>query len=485
MRSNKMCYSRPLHTIARNVTSLQCPSGGYRRMMGYGRIVTGTVPLQSKVMLSQRRLLHAALVASGLGDAIAALPGASKDKQGKISVPMKDSRLDVLAALERTKPVPAILEVQDLEAELIEELNSVVTAGGELSGKLLSQLRASDAVILAVPCREGVDPVEWFESAEKALITADLDSFEQQVCKNGSTGADAELDVAKLQKSLVAAKDPAVRRAADELVTGVVAPGINSLRARLRAGFPAREARPGLARASSSMQFDALDPRFEDLTRSQLNVLTTWRPMLVLADVPEADAADSSGSPMGNENSRRLSDHVAKLGMTCLVLCTALEGETVQLQEEPEFLAEYLESFGLIVGSEKAEADTKLRPWHSQSAKLTRCLPRELNLLTYFTAGEKEARMWMCPRVQKDGLPLAYQGTEGVPAFLAARAIHTSFEQRVKQTLLWKFEDLAALEPDSSGGPGGKERAKKAGKMQRLPRDGLVQEGDVVEFELK
>lgn len=435
-------------------------------------------------MMPQRRLLHAALLAPGFGDALAALPGAGKDKQGRITVPVPDPRIQVLAELERTNPIPATVEVADLETELMDEVASVVEGGGELSGKLLSSLRASDVLVLAVPCREGVDPVQWLQSAEKALISADLTSFEQQVCKNGSTGPDADLDVAKLQKSLNGAKDPAVRRAAEELTSSVVVPGINSLRARLRAGIPAREARPGLARKSPDVHFDALDPRFEDLARAWLNILTTWQPMLVLADVPEVDAADSAGSAAGNDFSRRLSEHTAKLGVKCLVVCTALEGETVQLKEEPEFLAEYLESFGLRAGDSEADGDKKLRPWHTQSANVTRFLPSHLNLLTYYTAGEKEARMWMCPRVKKDGLPLAFQGEEGVPAFLAARAIHTSFEARVKQTLLWKFEDLASLAPDASG-PGGKERAKKAGKMQRLPRDGLVQEGDVVEFELK
>ena len=46
----------------------------------------------------------------GLGDAIAALPGASKDKQGKILVPMQDSRLQILADLERTKAIPGTSE---------------------------------------------------------------------------------------------------------------------------------------------------------------------------------------------------------------------------------------------------------------------------------------------------------------------------------------------------------------------------------------
>lgn len=488
-------------------------------------------------LILQRRLLHAALLAPGLADALAALPGAGKDKQGHITIPVPDPRLQVLAQLERTKPVPATVEVADLGKELAEELARIaeerLETGAqqtEFSGKLLASLRSSDAIILAVPCpgESGADdPVRWFNAAEKALVSADLQALEQQVCKNGDTGIDAELDAAKLRKSLANAKDPTVKRAADELTADVLVPGLTALRARLLAGIPAREARLGLGRTAEAGQaeFQALDPRFGELARGFLNVLVTWQPLLVVADVPELDAADALSTdvtdtprPAGNAASQRLSYHVRKMGVPCLVACTTLEGEHVALKEEPEFLAEYLASFGLREGihSDNMPANsTTLRCWHSQSGELTRRIPNLLNLLTYYTAGEKEARAWLCPRLRKDTSPLPYSllgldenvvssgkaggskgasqnaksglpssvHEQGVPAFLAARAIHTSFETRVKAVSLWKFEDLAAFEPLASG-PGGKDRAKVAGKMQKLARDGLLEEGDVVEFVL-
>jgi len=182
----------------------------------------------------QTRELHVALVAPGLGDAFAALPGASQDKQKHITVPIPDPKLDALAQLERTKAIPATVEVVEVEKMLSDELARAVedSADAELSGNFLSVLRQADAVVLAVPCREGADPVAWLEAAERALVSADLAALEKQVCKEGKTGADAELDVVKLGKALANAKDKAVKRDADEFVKDVLTPGFTSLQER-------------------------------------------------------------------------------------------------------------------------------------------------------------------------------------------------------------------------------------------------------------
>jgi len=232
----------------------------------------------------------------------------------------------------------------------------------------------------------------------------------------------------------------------------------------------------------------------------------TWKPLLVLADVEVADvAAADDVTPFGNASCQHLAEHLAQRGLPCLTTCTALEGEVAGMRDDPDFLQEYLESCGLKEGQ---EGDPKLRPWISCAAELTRRIPPLLNLLTYYTAGDKEARAWMCPRVRRDGSSLAFELTprtslapvsvgkaggpkgtpgkgddEGVPAALAARAIHTGFESRVKGLELWRFQDLDELGPSDASGA--KERAKIAGKARKLPAMGVVQESDVVEFALK
>lgn len=258
-----------------------------------------------------------------------------------------------------------------------------------------------------------------------------------------------------------------------------------------------------------------LDPRFEDLARAWLNILVTWRPLLLLADVAEENAADPSGD--GGAVAKELAVKAARHGIPCLALCTALESEVVGLREEPEFLAEYLASFGLreaAASTEVGDAGGDLRVWRPRAGEVAQRLPRLLNLQTYYTAGEKEARAWMCSRVRKDGSSLPFdlpglsaapqaaaaavaspkaagrsgkgssgggEGT-GVPAGLAAKAIHTSFESRVKGVDVWRMEDLEEL--GVSEAQGAKVRARAVGKVRRLPAQALVEEGDVVEFTL-
>lgn len=470
-------------------------------------------PLLSHSEVIQKRR-HTVLLAPGLGDAIAAIPGASEDKQGHVVVPVPDVKLDLLAKLERTHPVPAKVEVAEVAKESMDEFISVVgervsavADAAELSGKLLSELRASSALVLSVPCHQvDDDSVKWLQNAEAALISADLQALEQQVCKQGAVGEDSELDETKLRKALSNSKDPAIKRDADELWKTVLAPGFNSLRSQLRAGFPARVARAGLeVKLAQSDQFPALDPRFEDLARAWLNAIVTWKPLLVLADVPEADAGYAVGSsgqddagPVGNSSSQTLRAHVENQGIPCLTACVTLENESAALAEEPEFLKEYLESCGLTDGNQTGD----LRPWKSQCSNIVQYIPRLLNQLTYYTAGEKEARAWMCHRVRKDGSALPFSlflpgqtsalqdktgnqsKHEGVAASLASRAIHTSFESRLKNVLLWKFEDLEGLGICDSG-PGAKERARAKGMMKKVSGQHLLVDGDVVEFDLK
>jgi len=512
-------------------------------LVGQRRLPSPSVALAAATIGTRAiwsRDLHTALLAGGLGNAISALPHASKDKQGTITVPVPDPRLDLLAEMERTKPVPALMEVAEVEGSLLEELKTAVDkalAGAqqqpvELSGKLLATLKACDALVMAVPCLadpEASDPRKWLDTAESLLVKADLQALEQQLCIQGASGPDAKFDEAKLRKSVANSKDKAVSRSADELLRDVLLPGFSVLRAQLRAGVPARELREGLQPWDHSLRqesFGALDRRFEDLARGWLNQLVTWRPLLIVADVPESDAgaaargSSNNGStnfganlPLGNEASSLLLAHTERRGLPCLTACVALESESAGLRDEPEFVQEYLESFGLRGGHTPDDTTSSLRPWTSQAASLVRQFPRLLNQLVYFTAGEKEARAWMCPRVRHDHSPLPFMLSDatsktaaatqtasppkggkaakasasaadnGVPAFLACRAIHSSFESRVKGVLLWKLADLEVLGPSATG-PAVKERAKAEGKMRKLPAKHAIEEGDIVEFEL-
>eukprot|EP00971_Amphidinium_carterae_P201470 3997711-Amphidinium_carterae.1 len=53
--------------------------------------------------------------------------------------------------------------------------------------------------------------------------------------------------------------------------------------------------------------------------------------------------------------------------------------------------------------TKKAQKDRSKR-----ATVVAKQLPALLNLMTFYTAGEKEARAWQCPRVDREGLPKPY-----------------------------------------------------------------------------
>ena len=83
-----------------------------------------------------------------------------------------------------------------------------------------------------------------------------------------------------------------------------------------------------------------------------------------------------------------------------------------------------------------------------------------LHLITFFTAGPKEARAWT---VEK-----------GSKAPQAAGVIHTDFERGFIRAETIAFEDFVAC--------GGEAGAKEAGKMRAEGKEYVVQDGDIMLF---
>ena len=85
---------------------------------------------------------------------------------------------------------------------------------------------------------------------------------------------------------------------------------------------------------------------------------------------------------------------------------------------------------------------------------------RLLKLITYFTAGPKEARAWTVP--------------EGTRAPQAAGVIHTDFEKGFIRAETIAYDDYVTL----SGEAG----ARDAGKLRLEGKDYVVKDGDVLHF---
>src|SRR6185437_9610507 len=121
-----------------------------------------------------------------------------------------------------------------------------------------------------------------------------------------------------------------------------------------------------------------------------LNLLTA-KPVLYVANVEEAAAAT------GNAYSRQVEERARAEGAAVVTISAKIESEIAVLP--PEERAEYLEALGL----KEPGLDRLIRAGYDL-----------LGLITYFTAGPKEAKAWTIAK--------------GTRAPQAAGVIHTDFE---------------------------------------------------------
>src|ERR1700688_5032868 len=237
------------------------------------------------------------------------------------------------------------------------------------------------------------------ETVETELMLADLESLERRF-------------------DLAEKKAKGGEKEASRLVE-LMAPAL----AHLRDGRPARHALPP-------------DP---EKRRAYLRLgLITAKPMLYVLNVDEAAAVG------GNAYARAAAAHAAALGCDSIVISAAIEAEIAQLTDAHERKA-FLANLGL--------AEPGLE-------RFIRAGYRLLGLITFFTAGPKEARAWTVAR--------------GATAAAAAGVIHTDFERGFIRAETIGYDDYVKC--------GGEQGAKDAGKMRQEGRDYVVQDGDVMLF---
>ena len=318
---------------------------------------------------------------------------------GRVAVP--DARLPAVAAVARSPVVtPAQLDFVDIAG-----LVCGASRGEGLGNRFLGQIREVDAVAHVLRCFAGetthtegtTDPIRDLEIVETELLLADLESLERRV-------------------------EAAVRRrqGGDKQVAAELALMESALE-QVRAGRPAREA-----------AVLAADPA----AFRRLHLLTA-KPVLYVANVDEAAAT-------GNEASAQLAAHAARVGAATVVISAAIEAELAALDDQAE-RAEYLAALGL------AEAGL---------TRFIRAGYALLDLITFFTAGPKEARAWTIPR--------------GTPARAAADLIHSDFARGFIAVEVYHPDDIVAC--------GGEAGAKAAGKMRLEGKDYPVRDGELLRF---
>jgi hypothetical protein len=319
---------------------------------------------------------------------------------GEVAVP--DPRLQALAKLAKSEQiVPTRLTFVDIAG-----LVRGASKGEGLGNQFLANIREVDAVAHVVRCFENgdiahvagkIDPIADIETVETELMLADLESLERRV--------DA------LEKK-IRGQDKEAKETLDL---------VNRALKLLRDGKPAR--------------FVERKGEEEKLFHS-LGLLTSL-PVLYVCNVDEASAAD------GNKYSAAVEEMAKRQGAGCVAISARIEEEVAQLPESER--AEFLAHLGLD---------------EPGLNRLIRAGYHLLGLITFFTAGPKEARAWTV--------------TKGSRAPQGAGAIHTDFEKGFIRAETIAYDDYVALNGETG--------ARDAGKLRLEGKEYVVQDGDVMHF---
>ena len=317
-------------------------------------------------------------------------------------VPVPDPRLDRLAAIAKSSQVvPTRLTFVDIAG-----LVRGASKGEGLGNQFLAHIREVDAIAYVLRCFEDadvahvegrIDPIADADTIETELMLADLDSLERRL--------------PILEKKL---------RGQDKDARKTLAL-IERILPLLREGRPARLA---VVADDERADFKALG-------------LLTAKPVLYVANVDEASAAS------GNRYAARVAERAAKEGAGCVVISAKIEAELAELSAQEREV--YLAALGL--------PEPGLNRLIREGYKL-------LGLITYFTAGPKEARAWTVP--------------QGTRAQQAAGVIHTDFEKGFIRAETIAYDDYVAL--------AGEAGARDAGKLRLEGKDYVVKDGDVLNF---
>ncbi len=319
---------------------------------------------------------------------------------GVVAVP--DPRLARLAETAGSaKLVPATIEFVDIAG-----LVAGASKGEGLGNQFLAHIREVDAIVHVVRCFDdenvthvegSVDPARDVEIIHTELLLKDMETAEKRIDRT---------------RKLVKTGDKKVQT---ELAF------YERVMAHLETPLPAR----------------VMEVKKEEHEWMKSLFLLTQKPVLFAANVKESDLPD------GNAYVDTLRQIAEAENAGVIVVCAELEAQLGEI--DPSERAAFLNDMGL----DEAGLD---RLVHTAYALL--------GLITYFTAGPKEARAWTIPM--------------GTRAPQAAGVIHSDFERGFIRAETIKYSDYIALKSESA--------AREAGLMRSEGKEYTVVDGDVMLF---
>ncbi len=318
---------------------------------------------------------------------------------GEVAVP--DPRLQVLQRLAgAARIVPATVRFVDIAG-----LVRGASAGEGLGNAFLSHIRETNAIAMVLRCFED-DEVTHVEGAIDPRRDAEIIAIELALA-----------DLATMRKRL-----PKIER---EIRANPKMREYLAAAQQLTAAL--EEARPARSFAPDSLEAQVAAESF----------LLTSKPILYVANVDENQIGKSS------EKVRTVEEIAREEGGRPIVLSGKIEAELAGLSE-----AEAAE-FARELGIERSGLDDLA----AETYEL-------LGLMTFLTAGEKEARAW----------PIR----KGTLAPQAAGTIHSDIERGFIRAEIISYEDYVQYQT--------MEALRAAGRLRSEGREYLMQEGDVVNF---
>jgi len=318
---------------------------------------------------------------------------------GIVEVP--DKRLDQLAqTFGSEKKIPTAIEFVDI-AGLVKG-----ASGGEgLGNKFLSHIRECNAIAQVIRIFDDpnithvhgeINPKNDREVIESELILADLQTVEK-----------------RLEKALSEAKS-------NDKEKKLYADILGDVNQKLSEGVLASD-------------IDLTDE--QKFLLRDLHLLTL-KPYIYIINMPEDQISSADLNKIGEQLGVQEKSKI-------IPICAKVEAELSEFDEEEA--SEYLESLGL--------KETGLN-------SLIRSAYEALGLITFFTAGPKEARAWTVKK--------------GASAPKAGGVIHTDFETGFIKADVTDWDKLVES--------GSESQAKEKGYMRLEGKDYTVKDGDVIHF---
>ena len=325
---------------------------------------------------------------------------------GKVLVP--DPRLTKIAAIANSeKIIPTQLEIVDIAG-----LVAGASKGEGLGNQFLGNIRSTDAIIHVVRCFDdedivhvsgSVDPLRDIEVIETELMLADLASVEKRIVN--------------IQKKAKTDKAAAAELNLLTVVQEQLAQG-NSI-------------------SAWQAQHSATLSDADKIALRDWQLLTT-KPVMYVCNVKEAEISK------GNKWSTAVQNYAHSRNIPCLIISAEIEAQIAQI-DDAETQAAFLQDLNLT--------ETGL-------SQVIRGGYQLLGLMTFFTAGPKEARAWTI--------------TRNTTAPQAAGVIHTDFERGFIRAEVISYDDFIAHDGEAG--------ARTAGKMRLEGKEYVMCDGDVVHF---